>query len=64
MITWELLTGLAVCGVASALYATGRRRRRKEAEAATRDVEAMRAENEAHQRRMDALLRPSLRDGE
>jgi hypothetical protein len=63
MITWELVTGLAVVGAAAASYWTGRRWRRQEAEAAARDVEALRAANEAHQRRMEALLPPGRKDG-
>jgi type II secretory pathway pseudopilin PulG len=62
--SWELLAGLVVGGAAAAIYWTGWRRRRQEAEAAARDMAALQAANEAHQRRMDALLRPGLKDGQ
>jgi type II secretory pathway pseudopilin PulG len=57
MHAWELLTALAIFGAAAVIYLTGRRRRQREAEEAARDLEAMRAANEAHRRHMDDLLK-------
>jgi hypothetical protein len=62
MITGELWTGLALWVAAAAIDLTVRRR--EEAEAAARDLEALWAANAAHERRMDELLGSGPKDGQ